>query len=766
MPEVRTVVAGEQIGGGGGAMLAPESAFDSSGGTEALGRGVAVLADSMAGIAARQAAERKRIEDEQATVWAGETIESERRHWLDWMAHPDNVQDPQIADKFTAYAKTRVNELASKAPTREAATAVRMHLGSTLTRNYGEAVEMGRRSSFARLGQSFDRRAATGLTAYRSGGQNSMLVETLTGLYADIDKTIAPHSIETANQLKAKYELDGIYAAIDTDPQFAKKMVAQSTWLDERQRTMLTRSIDEANSRIDADVRYNFEQQRVDARVRWEVGKDFNELPLSQYEAVYPKDVARAKKAEDDAQLRVMRGVFEEYANIQDKHPLYQSKRLSDLSQAIVTEEDAKKVKYLSDRVAASARLMDKDPVAWLMTNNPSIRKLTDEARSVPPEERAAVMQRRADAILHRQGRAPEGVDSIRKGESETYLDIPEHMRSLLTTGEAEEYANRINSGTPSQAIEAFDTLMAQFPNQQHQVIAFNDMVRLPPSGKGVRQELQLVIQNRNAWWLPQYISAITQGHGVKQLASAETKEFDDKLAGNMQWNAFQRAMLGDNLQRANELAGFRQGVVAFAQSMTLRGMSTKDAVEKSVSMLFGETLGVANVNGMPLAVSRETKTGVKRTDDEIEDLGRRLSVALSMVDPAKIDDSLMNLGPLQPNDVARFQAVRDQITTRGFFQPTQDGKGASLFIPDNLNNPIPVRDKKGRPFRIMYDELPAMLAPYVIYGRGTTPSRTIQVPIKPKPLYDLMEREGSDLWGTTEYRSFWPIQPSWLRNE
>lgn len=766
MPEVRTIIAGERVDGGGAGMLAPESAFDQSAGVEAVGRGVAVVADAMAGIAARQAAERKRIQDEQATVWAGETIENERRHWLDWMASPDNVQDPNIAEKFTTYAKTRVNELASAAPTKEAGAAVRLHLGSTLTRNYNEAVEMGRRSSFARLGQSFDHRAATGITAYRSGGQNSMLVETLTGLYADIDKTLAPYSRDTANQLKAKYELDGIYAAIDTDPQFAKKLVAQSTWLDERQRGMLTRSIEDADARIGADMRYAFEQQRVDARVRWEAGKDFNELPLAQYEAVYPKDVARAKKAEDDSQLRVMRGVHEEYVNIQDKHPLYQSKRLNDLAQAIATEEDAKKVRYLSDRVAASARLMDKDPVAWLITNNSSIRKLTDEARSVPPEQRAAALQRRADAILQRQGRAPDGIDAVKAGESETYLDVPEHMRSLLTAGEAEEYANRVNGGTPSQALEAFDQLMAQFTNPQHQVIAFNDMVRLPPNGRGVRQELQLVIQNRNAWWLPQYISAITQGPGVKQLSTTDSKEFYDKLDATPQWLAFQRAMLGDNLQRANELAGFRQGVVAFAQSMTLRGMSLKESVEKSVGLLFGETLGVTTVNGMPLAVSRSTKTGVSRTDEEVEDLGRRLSVALSMVDPAKVDDSIINTGGLPVNDIARFQAVRDQITTRGFFQPTQDGRGATLFIPDSLNNPIQVRDKRGRPFRIMYDELPAMLAPRVIYGRGTTPSRTVQEPIKPKALYDLMDQDGSDLWGTTEYRSFWPVQPNWLRNE
>lgn len=760
MPEIRPFIASERVDGGGGAMLAPESAFDRSAGTEVAARGLSQVAGAMSEIAARQQAERKRIEEEQSVVWVGETVENERRHWLDWMASKDNVQDPNIAENFTKYAKDRVTALASSAPNSRAAASVRLQLGSTLTRNYSEAVEMGRRSSLAKLGQSFDARAATGMTAYRSGGKDSMLVETLTGLYSDIDRTIGAYSSATAEQLKAKYELDGIYAAIDTSPDFARKMVAQSTWLDERQRSMLTRAIDEAVTRVDAETRYNFEQQRADARARWEVGKDFNELPLSAYEAVYPKDVARAKKAEDDSNLRVMSGVFKEYANIQEKHPLYQSQHLANLSKAIKGEEDALKVRYLSDKVAASAKLLDQDPVAWLMTNNSTVRKLTEEVRSVPAEERPEVLRRRAQAIIRMQSRAPEGEDR------EKFLDLPDHNISLLTTGEAEEYAARVNRGTPSEALEAFDALMGQFPDTQHQVIAFNDMVRLPPNGKGVRQELQLAIQNRNAWWLPQYINAINQASGVRQLSVTDTKEFNDKLEGNTKWVALQRALIGDNLQRANELAGFRQGIVAFAQSMTLNGMSTKDSIDKSVEMLFGETLGVATVNGRPLAVSRASKKGQLRTDDEVMDLGRRLSVALSVVDPAKIDASIMNLGTLPDNDVARFQAVRDQITTQGFYQPTQDGQGVTLYIPDALGNPIQVRDKRGKPFRIMFDDLPMMLAPRTIYGRGTTPSRTVQEPIYPKSLYDLMEKEGSDLMGTTEYRSFWPIQPAWLRNE
>lgn len=762
MPEIRPFVASESVTTGVGGARASSDSFDESSGAASMASGIYSITDTMARLGAKQAQEKKRLKEQQDLVWVGETVESERRAWMDFMAQPDNVQDPNISDKFLNHAKGRIAELSSTAPSKEASAVLRLRLGSTLTSNYGEAIDLGRRASLSRLGQSFDQRAAIGFTAYRSGGQDSMLVETLTTLRSDVDATVGKISKEAATKLKSQYELDGIYAAIDTSPEFAKKMIANSTMIDERQRSMLLRQANEASSRVDAEQRWMFDQQRADARARWAAGVDFGEIPLSSYERVYAADVARAHKRDDDQVLGIYRGASEEYATIQEKVPFYQGKHLDHLAQTIGGESDAKKYEILARKVEQSARLFDRDPVAWLMTNNRSVQAATNRARSVTPEERATVLTERANILLRLQGPAPEG------DTSGMYADLPEHRRSLLTVQEAEDLALRVNAGKPSEAIATFDQLMAQYNDPRLRVIAFNDMVRLPKNDRGVRQELQLVIQNRNAWWIGSYIGAITQNSGVRQLSTADAKEFEDKLTGNLKWSAFQRGMIGDNFQRADELAGFKRGIISFANSLTLGGSSSKDAVNKAVDMLLGETLGVATVNNRPLIVPKKgsDKNAPARSDDEIVDIGRRLSVALSFVDPAKVDDSFMNLGELKRGDIARFQAVRDQITAYGFFQPNQDGQGAALFVSDNLGNPIAVKDHRGRQFIIRYDDLPSMVEKRVIPGATGYLSDTSMAPIAPKTTYNLMEDTGSDILGTTEVRSFWPIQPNWIRNE
>lgn len=758
MPKISTYTATEDVGSRSGGQYIPPDLFDSgAAGLQTAARGLAAAGDTMGAIAARQREENKRIQAEQDAVWVGESVESERRHWLDWLAAPSNAQNANVAGDFLKYSQSRVNDLVAQAPSQAAASRLKLALGSSITSTYGQTMEMGRKASLNRLGQSFDKRTAEMMIAYRSGGSEAQLTESFTALNADIDQFIGTLSPELGNQLKTKYTLDLVYAAMDTNPAFAEKLVNASTLLDERQRSQLLDSINGANKRVAADVRATFERTRADAQTLWELGKNFNEIPLAQYEAVYPKDVAAAHKANDDEIRLAMNGAFQEYANIQEKPPTSQFDHLTNLSKAVGGARDALKLKKLGEMVTDSARLFERDRAAWLLKNNREISALTDQARAVPDAERPAILAKRADALLRYQGRAPEGLDPE---EAAKYLDVPEHTRSILTEGEATEYAQRINAGSPSQVLTVFDQLMAQFTDPKHRVIAFNDMVRLPTHG--VRQELQLVIQNRGAWWLDSYVGAITQASGVKALTGPDAKAIDDKIEGSPQWLVVQRALLGDNFQRAGELAGFKRGVAAYASAAVLSGMSVGDAVKQSMDRLFNESLGFADVNGKSLAIPRQSPKG-PRTDDQIEDLGRRLSVALRFVNPAKVDDARLGVDSMIKGSIERFQAVRDQITSSGFFQPTQDGQGVTLFVPDGIGGAIQVVDRKGQPFRIMYDDLPEFINDVTI--STTEGLRHQKVPMMPDTTYDLLNTSGSTFGGTLEYRSNWPAQPPWLRN-
>lgn len=764
MPEVRPYLTSESVLTGGSGPQASPGMFIKNPGVEALQPGVEALTGAVTAIGARQMHEEKRIKSEQDAVWVGETMEAERRHWIDWLAKDENAADPEVSGRFADYAKTRINELSSGAPSERARLALRQNLANPMTRAYDEAVSLGRKASLSRLGESFDNRATTALSALRAGGRFADAYDAWGNLYEDIDKHIGKFSPEAAKNLKGKYELDLIYATIDEEPEIARGLIEHSTLIDERQRRTLIKTLDTAEKAVSAEARYSFEKQRDDARARADLGVAFDAPSTAEYAAIYGKD-APAYEKQDQDYIGVMRGVFNEYSVIQDKHPGFQSQHVAKLAQTIETADDAIKVKKLAEKVSASAQLFDSDKVGWLSTNNEEVRRLNEKILASTESERAALMSERAATLLRFQGPAPE--DGPEKG-SQRYLNLPENERSVLGSDEAEQYAAMVNKGAPSEALKQFDQLLAQFPDEQHRVIALNDMVRLPRGNRGVKQELQLAMQNRGAWWLDSYIAAVSHSGDVKTLGGVEQKDLESKLAANGTWLAFQRSMIGDNMQRANEVAGFRQGVLSFAQAQVLKGVNPKEAVTRSIDMLIGESLGFTEVNGRALVIPRQRNNKTTRTDDEVEDLGRRLAVSLSYVDPAKIDDSRFQI-PEEVKGVPRWQILRDQVTSRGFFQPLPDGQGVTLYVADDSGDITQIRDKKGRAFKILYDDLPLFTSSQTVQTPTSMPYMSLstsQAPMMPRKVYDLMQKSGSDILGSTEYKSYWPIQPSWLRNE
>lgn len=764
MPEVRTFLAGESVQTGSSGPNASPGMFIRTPGLEALQSGVESLTGAVTAIGARQAHEEKRVKAEQDAVWVGETLEAERRHWIDWLAKDENAADPAVSGKFAEYAKTRITELSAGAPSEQARMALRQSLANPMTRAYDEAVGLGRKASLSRLGESFDNRATVALSALRAGGSFADTRDAWKSLYADIDGHIGRLSPSAAKDLKQKYELDLIYATIDESPEIARELIKDSTLIDERQRLTLTRSLNAAEKQVDSKTRYTFEKQRDDARAKAEQGVDFNIPSTEEYAAVYGKD-GPAHEQQDRDYIGVMTRVFNEYSVIQDSHPGVQGQHLAKLAQAIETADDALVVKKLAEKVSASTQLFANDKVGWLSSNNDEVRRANEKILAASEEERPALMSERAATLLRFQGPAPE--TGPEKG-SPRYLNLPENERSVLGAEEAEQYAAMVNKGAPSEALKQFDQLLAQFPNDQHRVIALNDMVRLPRGNRGVKQELQLAMQNRGAWWLDSYIAAVSHSGDVKTLGAVDQKDLDSALTSNGTWLAFQRSMIGDNLQRANELAGFRQGILSFAQAQVLKGVSKKEAVTRSVEMLVSESLGFTEVNGRALVVPRQRGNKTTRNDTEIEDLGRRLAVSLSYVDPAKINDANFQI-PEEIKGVPRWQIIRDQVTSRGFFQPLPDGQGVTLYLADDSGDVSQVRDKKGRAFKILYDDLPLFTSSQTVQTPTSMPYMSLstsQAPMMPRKVYDLMQKSGSDILGSTEYKSYWPIQPGWLRNE
>jgi hypothetical protein len=768
MPQIREYVAGESVitplppGG------ATQISFNQTLGLGAVAEATDRLSGTFSRLAVVQEQERLRVKSRADQLWAGERGEILRRNWSTWLSQPEQVADPTVSSRFLSKAKEDVDAELQQAPSPEAADTLKLHIDGSVTSAYGESLTLGRRAGLARAVESLELRAQSTTSLLRAGSSHDDFFAASASLHQDIDASVGSISTEAAKRLHESVALDHIYAAIDEDPALARALIDQSQHIDERQRHLLRKTLDAAMESTTHEQKYRFGVARENARALWESGKNFEPIPEEQYVATYGADLGKVRKEEDDAHLRIWNRTFKEYNDIRGKTPQTQMGRLEHLSNALGGAEDALVLKYLTEKVSQNQRLLAADSVAWLADNNDEIQRITQKIQSVSEAERGPLLRERTIALLKYQGPPPIGAPPQ---EADKYLALPEQLRSVLSVGEAEQYAAMFNSGAPSEMKQQLAQLAARFPDEQHQIIALNDMVRLPKGERGVKQELQLAIQNRDAWWLDQYLAAISQSKELAALSDVERTRLEATLTSNGTWQAFQRSIIGDNFQRADEVLGFKNGIIAMTRALMRSGKSEKAAVTAATNMLINESLGFTTVNDRSLIVPRQRSLSDRspRTDEEIQDIGRRLGVALSFIDPAKIDSTPLNL-PKELSTIDRIQRVRDQVVTSGFFQPMPDGQGATLYFEDELGGLVQARDRKGRAFIIKYDELPGFsqttYAPTVAPSGPSMSLTPRQIPMTPGGVDDLIEKTGSDLLGTTQYRTHWPMQPSWIRNE
>lgn len=740
-------------------------------GVTQLGRGLTIAA------AAQDAVDRQKKQARDVR-WTTDALLQERNHLSEWMVDPQNSSSENFAKKFHDYSLQRMRSYQTKAPSPEADDTFTQHMSDWINRQYATALHITERNRINNGIVSIDTQISDALGSFRNAQKlpnNDPLLDledSLHLIHDSIANQFGKTAPETVNRLQAHLVKQAVLGIAAEHPAAASRILNAATSIDEETRKTLSNFIETSQKSRNIVAEDSFSRDRADHVTSVYFGKTAEKIPLEAYTSVYSLDHAQVYKAHDDALIDTYNTANHVVEQVQGKNPAAQMRVLDELHAKASTQQDRAVLEAVTPKFQQNLQRLAKNRVGWLLESNPQLRPLQQQIDSVSdPAQRARLVTQRNELLLRLQGAPSSETPS---GEGDFYLNLPSNDRHLLSSPEAELLAAKINQTSPTEAVRVISSILGEHQDTAHQFTVFNDLVTLPEHGKGLRQEYQLAFQNRGAWWLDSYVGALANLKDVARLDDDKRREVLREIEVQPMWKQFQQALIGDGFERANEIEGFKSGIMAFSHALSMSGKPLKEAVKTSVERLIGESLGFAPVNGQYLAISRKSTSGDPRSTDEIQDIGRKLGMSLKYVDPRALDQShfpkLATLG--EPDRVERLQVLRDIVTSRGFFVTANDGQSATLHMRDDNGVPFEMTNTQGVPLRINFNNLPS----FTFYGlrqvmpshnAGTTFGSNTPELMKesPRKTYPLRTGGGllDKLFGSGQATTNWPTA-DWIQ--
>lgn len=755
MPKIPTILGGEAPRTGSSIPSAnisvSASDIDASLGLQSVARGAQDLSEGLqyASRVMSQIKERETRIDEAREVT---TRFSDFQVELDkWQA--ENHRSESYAEDFEQLARTKISEYGGQFESSRAAETFNELALGYFNRNLRSALHTSAQTKLSNAVTEVDTWIGSIMEAYRNARSvpnnqaEETLLEGMAVVEASIDtmfKDIAP---ETARKLRESASVQAVMAVLETNPQFARKLLARTSDIDEERRYTLMNRIEAQENTLSLVERDAFDRERKDHITGVMHGRVRDTIPLGVYELHYPKERAIIEKRQDDHYIDVYNRGNAFISSISEYSAPHQLAALGELQQRRgASLADDQVYQFVDDQVVKNLQLQDKAPVAWLEQNNSEVKSavsLIADSRDEATTQQA--LRAKHWLVVQYQGNPPVGASPE---ESKKYLRRSMHEISVMSPTEAKRLGSYINEAAPQQAIQKIREVLAKYP-EEFSKIAFRDLVK----NGDVKQEFQLAFQNADAWWVGTYLGAVENSELLNKLTDVRRTDLDKRVENEPSWRKFARSMIGDSSQRTQDVAGYKDGIMAYAVRLEMDGKSLKEAVNTSITRLIDETMGFVDIHGHTLAIPRDGH----RTDEEIEDIGRRLQYALSTVDPRKVDISQLTAFSRLAGGMDRIenaQKVRDYITRNGIFQLTNDGKGVTLYARDDDGQVFQLRDRDGDPFQVSFDRLPQFIDPVHVLTRtfGLGVGAAAPPMAQPKETYPLTERRGSFLGigGTT----------------
>lgn len=647
---------------------------------------------------------KQKLDDER---WAQEQFMKEKLALATRMAQNDMVNSEDIVNQVGQFAEIQASQYtADNAPSANALARFKDKYAKHVNDVQSAAAQVEATNKTNNLIQSVKNNTQTAIIAFRTMSQFSErlafsnLIESMASQNESIHSMFGQHFPKQAKQLREDLTAQAVMAAAEVNPSVAATILKNAAGIDEQTRAQLQNQIESAQKSSDSAARYRLEADRKDAMTLAMAGTRKEGLPIERYLMVYPEATAKEIKRQDDEEIdayaqanTVINAVAPFNKDVQDQAVanLKDKNRWTGSNSALRADTAAKGVKQLQE-------MQDDNIRGYLDTYNPVVKQARGNAKT--PETISAYY----DTILMYQGPPPSNASQV---EASMHLNRPINDRHLLGKEDALRLGDEINLSTPQEVIKKIGEVLAPYSKDSHKYTVLNDLVTM---GK-LSQQYQFVWQNKDAWWIGTYIGAIKGGKDIK-VPDIVKADIEKRLIVNDTWSQFQSSMIGDNYQRASEIAGFYDGIVQFAGTLyATQGKSAKDAVAEATKRLISTTLGFTRVNEKPLMILKDRGPGLpQRTQADIDDIGRRLGFVPQFIPLDEIDQSNWSiaLDNGQTED-KKLEALSDELNARSFWQTTNDGQGAVLYAIDEGGlQQFEVRDKQGRPFVVKFDELPA----------------------------------------------------------
>ena len=665
-----------------------------------LGQGVGALAQGAASLGHAMNV-KKQVDD---ADWVNKSLAQEKEYLLKWMTDPENNTKESFAKDFEELAKARVDKYVPFAPSPRAAKMFQRGFNDDYVTMLHGALTTSAKTRVLNISNGVADQISQTASSYnlmrkvQGVDAGADMLASIPKLNASIDNTLGKLSPSLAREHKDNVTIQLTYAAMDQDPGLARKVLDTNPNLDEHTRHTLLNQIESTERvRMAANID-DFMQAREDWKSGVRNGNVRDNLDKVLYQSNLPRDKAQALYAEDSAYLNAFNSAREELSTISSWNGHAQATRLEELRSKITggsgsqSKEDA--LKMLAPAVQRNLEQQNNDPAQFMMDNNVHVQTLARTGDKVGA----------ARASFKFQGFAPDGATDE---EKKFYLNRSSGDRSVVSKTEAKAYVETILKGTPSQRLDAIKQFVNQWPEDLSHY-AYQDLVKA-----GLPQQYQAAFLNKDEFFVDKLMGTLNNSKAEQQLTPEKRAKFDEALDANPTWRIFStRGTLSENFQRDDQLAGFRNTIIAYAAGIGREeGLGPDAAIKKASNEILMSAMTVTSVNGQNLWMMRDqgSQARIRFTDEQAAQLGKKMQLALQFFQPQEINtkspDGRVMFPQLEGMGNERVRALRDAVMANGFFRTTPDGRGATLYYHNGAES-FELRDHKNRAFMINFADL------------------------------------------------------------
>ena len=679
--------------------ISPLALSGGAGGLADLGQGMANLGGTLGELDAK-----KKSDD--AKRWHSEAAAQYTEQAITFLNDPTNASREDYADISFKFLKDKKSEFLQNAP--PAARQLFNQFADNFANSHRAGIlERTHRVKLENSKLSVEANVNTALGVFRQM-PDVETAETLRQIEHDKVASIFGGVSPTAERKLREYIDDQFVIGVaEKNPDYARQILEKSEYIDEVRRKTLLAHIDSVEQRGLSLAKYEFE--KVLSR---SIESGFsNNLPIppvdkKNFLGLYGKDDGELAFRKFEDQRQEANTAISVITGLKDKNAAAITKQANDFQKAGNVSRTLKNL--VAQKAEELVRQQAKDPAGYLAANNDEVHSAFTAFQSAPDEHKARAFQKYADVALKFQG----------YGQDDRYLNLPTGARHVLPEPMAKEWAAKLNQGGFQEKIQTLEQFGKLFESYSAWQTAYNDLVTMPEKGQGLKPEYQLALQFLNwkdgqAYFsqpelVASYFGAVDNAELLKEIGQKREiyKDYSEKLDSNVEWQNWARNMYGEFWQRADEVAAAKRGLIAWAWT---RGKGPSESVREAVETFITKHQWTGSVNGSPLPLSRKRKDGSMRSDDEMEDIQRRLAVSLKYLDVDQLDKSRLQFLPSQLGEnskEARLHTMR-YLLSEGFFVPEPDGNAVTLYVMSDNGTRTQLTDKNAQPFRIHLDNLP-----------------------------------------------------------